>query len=145
MQCNVYFAESELITKLHPHFTIVKIASIQRDNNLQTYTAAMELLKIDKEGRMNLNILKNLFLYIFTLSVCKICTLQSKKKKKNRGKIVKLRTYSRSITPSLYAPVRFWTDPFLSPPYLRTYFMDGPIGAVLVSLLLTLNIFHILL
>ena len=25
---------------------------------------------------------------------------------------------------TLYASVRFWTDP--PPPYLRTYFMDGP-------------------
>ena len=37
--------------------------------------------KSTREGRMNLNIMKNLFVYIFTLSVCKICTLQSEKKK----------------------------------------------------------------
>ena len=35
-----------------------------------------------------------MFVYIFTPSVCKICTLQ---REKNRRKIVKLRTYSRSI------------------------------------------------
>ena len=52
--------------------------------------------KSTREGRMNLKLLKNLFVYIFTLSVCKICTLQSEK---SRRKTVKLRTYSRSITP----------------------------------------------
>ena len=31
--------------------------------------------KSTREGRMNLKLLKTLFLYIFTLSVCKICTL----------------------------------------------------------------------
>ena len=54
----------------------------------------MELLKIDK--RMNLKLLNNLFVYIFTLSVSKICTLQAKK---HRRQIVKLCTYSRSIRP----------------------------------------------
>ena len=50
------------------------------------------------------------------------------KLEKNRRKIVKLRTYSRSITtPILYAPVCSWTDPPpCPPPYMRTYFMDGP-------------------
>ena len=38
----------------------------------------------------------NLFVYIFTLSVCKICILPSEKK--NRRKIVKLHMYSHSIT-----------------------------------------------
>ena len=49
--------------------------------------------KSTREGRVNFKLL-NLFVYIYALSVCKICTLQSEK---NRRKIVKLRTYSRSI------------------------------------------------
>ena len=61
----------------------------------------MELLKIDKEGRINLEILKNLIVYIFTISDFKICPLQNKKET-NRRKIVELRTYSRSITPHLF-------------------------------------------
>ena len=41
----------------------------------------------------------NLFVYIFTLSVCKICKLPSKKTKKNKRKKFKLSVYSCSITP----------------------------------------------
>ena len=37
--------------------------------------------KSTREGRTNRNILKNLFVYIFTLGICKICTLQSEKNK----------------------------------------------------------------
>ena len=40
----------------------------------------MELLKIDKEGRINLEILKNLIVYIFTLRDFKICSLQNEKR-----------------------------------------------------------------
>ena len=35
--------------------------------------------KSTREGRMNLKLLKYLFVYVFTLSVCKICILQSEK------------------------------------------------------------------
>ena len=70
--------------------------------------------KSTREGRMNLEILKKIFVYIFilSLSVCKICTLQSKK---SRRKKVRLYTYSRFITPApLYTRARFWTDPIPS-------------------------------
>ena len=57
----------------------------------------------------------NMFVYIFTLSVCKICKLPSKKTQKNKRKKFKLSVYSCSITPPppslLYAPLCFWTDP----------------------------------
>ena len=61
-----------------------------------------------------LKYLKKNFVYIFilSLSVCKICTLQSKK---NRRKKFKLCTYSCFITPApLYTRARFWTDPIPS-------------------------------
>ena len=70
--------------------------------------------KSTREGRMNLEIfLKNFRIYFYSKSsVCKICTLQSKK---NRRKKVKLCTYSRFITPApLYTCARFWTDPIPS-------------------------------
>ena len=35
--------------------------------------------KSTREGKMNLKLLKNLFVYVFTLIVCKICTLHSEK------------------------------------------------------------------
>ena len=54
--------------------------------------------KSTREGRMNLKLLKNLFVYIFTLSVCKICTLQSEKKQKKDSQTV----YSHSITPPVF-------------------------------------------
>ena len=56
---------------------------------------------------MNLNILKNLLVYSFTLSVCKMYTLQSEK------------TEERCIsTHASYAvvPVSSWTDPPPPPP-----------------------------
>ena len=49
--------------------------------------------KSTREVRVNFKLL-NLFVHIYALSVCKICSLQSEK---NRRKIVKLHTYSRSI------------------------------------------------
>ena len=54
--------------------------------------------KLTREGRINSNTLKNMFVYIFPLSVCKVCTLQSKKK---QTKDVKLSNWVRSHAPLL--------------------------------------------
>ena len=75
--------------------------------------------KSTREGRMNLKLLKNQFVYIFTLSVCKICTLQSEKNKKQKKDYTH---YTHSPLHPLYAPVQFWTDPL---PLYGTYFLDG--------------------
>ena len=69
--------------------------------------------KSTREGRMNLKLLKNLFVYIFTLSVCKICTLQSEK---NKRKIAKLCTHT-PLHP-LYLSVSFWIDSLPLPAYV---------------------------
>ena len=74
---------------------------------------------------MNFNIMKNLFVYIFTVSVCKICTLQSEKKKQKKDPTSYILTLHYPLRP-LYAPVRFWTDTPI--PYLRTCFIDGPLS-----------------
>ena len=61
---------------------------------------------------MNLKLLKYLFVYVFTLTVCKISILQSKKQKKD--------VLTPHCTSPLYAPVRFWADPPPPPPHLPT-------------------------
>ena len=81
--------------------------------------------KSKKEDRMNLDILKNLFGYIFALWVCKSANFKVKKKR-NRRKIVKLCTYSRCINP---APHPVCTCMLLDwyalplPTYVRTLWM----------------------
>ena len=78
--------------------------------------------KSTREGRMNLKLLKNLFVYIFTWSVCKICTLQNvKKKQKKDSQTAHALTFHYTPCSRLYA---FGLTPL--PSYLRTYFMDGP-------------------
>ena len=64
--------------------------------------------KSTRKGSMNLKLLKYLFVYVFTLTVCKISILQSKKQKKD--------VLTPHCTSPLYAPVRFWADPSPSPP-----------------------------
>ena len=84
--------------------------------------------KSTREGRTNRNILKNLFVYIFTLGICKICTLQSEKNKakqkqqqqqKHEKQSNCMRTHA-PYSPPLYAPVRFWTDSLSAPPPILT-------------------------
>ena len=67
--------------------------------------------KSTRKGSMNLKLLKYLFVYVFTLTVCKISILQSKKQKKD--------VLTPHCTSPLYAPVRFWADP-PPPPHLPT-------------------------
>ena len=51
----------------------------------------------------------NLFVYIFTLTVCKICTLPSEKKQK-KGKQTAYVLTLHYTPPLLYTTVRFWID-----------------------------------
>ena len=58
----------------------------------------------------------NLLVYIFTLSLCKICTLPSEKKQKKDKQTAYVLTLHYTPppphpTPMLYTPERFWTDP----------------------------------
>ena len=74
--------------------------------------------KSTREGRINFNLLKNLFVYIFTLSVYKICTPQSENKTEDSQTVYELTLHY--LLP-LYAPVCFWNDPpapFSLPPYV---------------------------
>ena len=68
--------------------------------------------------------IKNLFVYIFTLSVWKNLHISKQKKKQKKDK---LRMYSRSITPPppppLKAPACFWTDQSSLPTCVRTLWM----------------------
>ena len=89
--------------------------------------------KSKKEDRMNLDILKNLFGYIFALWVCKSANFKVKKKKKQKkdSQTVYILTLYQPCPlppPFLYALVCFWTDP--PSPYLRTYFINGPLHRI---------------
>ena len=71
-----------------------------------------------------------MFVYFYSKCLQNLHTLTPKKKIEIASKQLS-NCYSRSITPpppppSLYAPVRFWTDP--PPLYLHTYFMADPIS-----------------
>ena len=61
---------------------------------------------------MNLNILKNIFVYIFALSVCTICTLQSKKKKTEERKSNYICTDAPLPPPSCKHLCTFGLNPF---------------------------------